>query len=170
VVSCAPPFGCVIDTGLVGINHTLRKLAKRGVQHALIEPDWDGKKKLVKYLRWKRVANKLDELLDKVGWPHDIRGDYKNWGGHKPLEIEVITRVVKTKRGSLLPVAFGIKSDVVYHNALLTRQLLDARSIPSAIGWWKCVDTSKEVVADTLKPLSNKYGLPKPQRWRIVEL
>ena len=170
MVSCASPVGCVIDTGLVGINTTLRKLHKRGIRHALIEPDWDGEKSLVKYLRWKRVANKFDDLLDEVGWPHDIRGDYKNWGGFKLQEIAVMTRAVKTKRGTVIPVAFGIKSEVVYHNALLTRQLLVARNIPSAVGWWKCVDTSKEVVAGTLKPMSNKLGLPKPKRWRIVEL
>lgn len=154
----------------MGINATLKRLHKRGVKHALIEPDWNGKKTLVKYFRWKRLANKFDDLLDAVGWPEDIRGKYKNWGGHKLQEIDVMTRVVTTKRGDRIPVAFGIKSDMVYHNALLTRQLLDARNIPSAIGWYKCVDTSKEVVADTLKPMSNKLGLKKPKRWRIVEL
>lgn len=116
------------------------------------------------------MANKFDDLLDEVGWPHDIRGTYKNWGGVKPQAIDVMARVVRTKSGTRIPVAFGIKSDMVYHNALLTRQLLIARSIPSAVGWFKCVDTSKEVVAGTLKPMSNKYGLPKPNRWRIVEL
>jgi hypothetical protein len=158
----------------VDIVKKLKLLHKRGVKNAIIEPVWRGKKVVVQYYHWNRIASEHDALLDSFGWPKDLRGTYPDWGGRRPEQLNVITRLVVTKNKTI-PVAYGVRTKAVMpHNALLTRNLLMGHGFTTGTGWYRCVSTQDAVTGSldvsVMHRTSNVLQLPIPKRWRIIEL
>lgn len=159
--------GRVVDKGPVGIKQAVRDAKKNGARYLVIEPDWDGEAFVVKYVDWMRKPSRHDELLNASGWPMDIRGTFKSWGGETPTVLRVMARTVNNRYGKQIVIACGTKGDK--HNALLQRNLLASRGIPTAIGWYRSLDVNGTGFL-TLRPMSNKLKMPKPERWRVFEV
>jgi hypothetical protein len=170
MVSFAPPYGAIVNARTVELNAALRSLKKRGVKHALIEPVWRGKKFVVHYHKFERQESEIDVLLNQHNWPKDLRGTYKDWGGIRPRDLGVLTRIVNNLCNQPIPVAYGVLTKVIFHNALLTRNLLIGHGFTTATGWYKCVDTSIPLDEDSLAPTTNYLSLPAPGKWRVIEL
>ena len=153
----------------MGINDALSELEKQGCKYAVIEPVWSGERIIVEYLKWEYVTCEHRELLQKHGWPVDLRAGWKDWGGTKPRQLGILTRLVNNKRNKLIPVAYGVKGTVAHnHNALLTRNLLIGHGFTTGAGWYKCVAVNSPL--QTLEPLSNALNLPVPRKWRVIAL
>ncbi len=151
------------------INRALCSLNRQGVESAILEPAWKGKRIVVSYFRWQRVAGENDAILDAYNWPHDLRAGYKSWGGIRPERLDILASLVVTKTKTI-PVAYGVRAKAdLPHNALLTRNLLVGHGFTTAIGWYRCVSTQDVIDADTLQRISNRFQLPVPLQWRVVE-
>lgn len=169
MVSFASPFGAIVSTGLVGINSALSELKRRHCKYAVIEPIWSGTKTVVNYEKWMRQNCEHDGLLSEYDWPVDLRAGWSSWGGTKPRQLGILTRLVNNKRNVIVPVAYGVQGSVAHnHNALLTRNLLIGHGFTTGAGWYKCVDVNSSL--ETLSPMSNALKLPVPRKWRVIAL